>query len=279
MQDASLLKRSSQRPMQPILKIEIALPLDDVGEQVAIKSGVLGQQGTQVEVPFGGDELFEPDHARWDVGPVPSRLESVWRVGTPVAHGLEDHRASLGGPCPACRPGTGPEPFRPSDSDRSVDALALAEDRGFEPLRAFTQRAFQARALGHYANPPSRRLPEGEPHSTIGRQHRNPDLPGHSSRVDADPPRGGTSPNSPRAGRQQGQVSSSRCAGGPSCSDQVVVSGEPTRLGPVSTALYRRYRPESFAEIIGQDHVTEPLMQALRTERVSHAYLFSGPRG
>jgi len=74
-------------------------------------------------------------------------------------------------------------------------------------------------------------------------------------------------------------VSSSRCAGGPSCSDQVVVSGEPTRLGPVSTALYRRYRPESFAEIIGQDHVTEPLMQALRTERVSHAYLFSGPRG
>jgi DNA polymerase III subunit gamma/tau len=57
------------------------------------------------------------------------------------------------------------------------------------------------------------------------------------------------------------------------------VSGEPTRLGPVSTALYRRYRPESFAEIIGQDHVTEPLMQALRTERVSHAYLFSGPRG
>jgi DNA polymerase-3 subunit gamma/tau len=43
--------------------------------------------------------------------------------------------------------------------------------------------------------------------------------------------------------------------------------------------LYRRYRPESFADVIGQDHVTEPLMQALRTGRVSHAYLFSGPRG
>src|SRR5674476_288309 len=57
------------------------------------------------------------------------------------------------------------------------------------------------------------------------------------------------------------------------------VSGEPTRLGRVSTALYRRYRPESFADVIGQDHVTEPLMQALRTGRVSHAYLFSGPRG
>jgi DNA polymerase-3 subunit gamma/tau len=50
-------------------------------------------------------------------------------------------------------------------------------------------------------------------------------------------------------------------------------------LGGVSTALYRRYRPESFADVIGQDHVTEPLMQALRTGRVSHAYLFSGPRG
>ncbi|GAB3587565.1 DNA polymerase III subunit gamma and tau [Calidifontibacter terrae] len=47
----------------------------------------------------------------------------------------------------------------------------------------------------------------------------------------------------------------------------------------MSTALYRRYRPETFAEVIGQEHVTEPLMQALRTGRVNHAYLFSGPRG
>ena len=47
----------------------------------------------------------------------------------------------------------------------------------------------------------------------------------------------------------------------------------------VSTALYRRYRPESFADVIGQEHVTEPLMQALRTGRIHHAYLFSGPRG
>ena len=47
----------------------------------------------------------------------------------------------------------------------------------------------------------------------------------------------------------------------------------------MSTALYRRYRPESFADVIVQEHVTEPLMQALRTGRVNHAYLFSGPRG
>lgn len=44
-------------------------------------------------------------------------------------------------------------------------------------------------------------------------------------------------------------------------------------------ALYRRYRPESFTELIGQAHVTDPLRTALRADRVNHAYLFSGPRG
>lgn len=47
----------------------------------------------------------------------------------------------------------------------------------------------------------------------------------------------------------------------------------------MSTALYRRYRPETFAEVIGQEHVTEPLMVALEKNHVNHAYLFSGPRG
>ncbi|MFI5429258.1 DNA polymerase III subunit gamma and tau [Aeromicrobium sp. UC242_57] len=44
-------------------------------------------------------------------------------------------------------------------------------------------------------------------------------------------------------------------------------------------ALYRRYRPETFAEVIGQEHVTDPLRHALAGNRVNHAYLFSGPRG
>ncbi|MDQ2815839.1 MAG: DNA polymerase III subunit gamma and tau, partial [Actinomycetota bacterium] len=44
-------------------------------------------------------------------------------------------------------------------------------------------------------------------------------------------------------------------------------------------ALYRKYRPATFAEVKGQDHVTGPLAQALRTGRINHAYLFSGPRG
>ncbi len=52
-----------------------------------------------------------------------------------------------------------------------------------------------------------------------------------------------------------------------------------TRVVRVNQALYRRYRPDTFADIVGQDHVTEPLMQALRSDRVAHAYLFSGPRG
>ncbi len=47
----------------------------------------------------------------------------------------------------------------------------------------------------------------------------------------------------------------------------------------MTTALYRRYRPENFAEMIGQSQVTDPLMTALRSDRVGHAYLFSGPRG
>ena len=47
----------------------------------------------------------------------------------------------------------------------------------------------------------------------------------------------------------------------------------------MTTALYRRYRPDSFADLIGQDQVTDPLKTALKTDRVHHAYLFSGPRG
>ena len=54
-------------------------------------------------------------------------------------------------------------------------------------------------------------------------------------------------------------------------------SGAPEEEEPL--ALYRRYRPEVFSEIIGQEHVTEPLKRALANNRVNHAYLFSGPRG
>ncbi|MDR1450413.1 MAG: DNA polymerase III subunit gamma and tau, partial [Propionibacteriaceae bacterium] len=52
-----------------------------------------------------------------------------------------------------------------------------------------------------------------------------------------------------------------------------LLAGEPP------LALYRRYRPDVFADVIGQSHVTEPLRRALLNNRVNHAYLFSGPRG
>jgi DNA polymerase III subunit gamma/tau len=54
---------------------------------------------------------------------------------------------------------------------------------------------------------------------------------------------------------------------------------EPAPATRAPLALYRRYRPDTFAELIGQDHVTEPLQRALTNNRVNHAYLFSGPRG
>src|SRR5215813_4591925 len=52
-----------------------------------------------------------------------------------------------------------------------------------------------------------------------------------------------------------------------------------TPATPANLALYRKYRPATFAEVKGQEHVTGPLTQALRTGRINHAYLFSGPRG
>src|SRR3712207_263467 len=53
----------------------------------------------------------------------------------------------------------------------------------------------------------------------------------------------------------------------------------PERSGSAPLALCRRYRPDTFAEVIGREHVTEPLQRALTNNRVGHAYLFSGPRG
>ena len=70
----------------------------------------------------------------------------------------------------------------------------------------------------------------------------------------------------------------------PPASDDGSRSGAPATAASASTliaplALYRRYRPDTFAQVIGQEHVTEPLQRALANNRVNHAYLFSGPRG
>ena len=77
-------------------------------------------------------------------------------------------------------------------------------------------------------------------------------------------------------------MSSVGCAGGLASSTAApLLSGAATRVEVVDAplALYRRYRPDTFAQVIGQEHVTEPLRAALRTNRVHLAYLFSVPRG
>src|ERR1700678_537437 len=61
--------------------------------------------------------------------------------------------------------------------------------------------------------------------------------------------------------------------------DEFMAPAESDGQSPASLALYRKYRPATFAEVKGQDHVTGPLMRALSTGRINHAYLFSGPRG
>lgn len=62
-----LLQSRTKRPVQAVLQVQLALPLDDVGEQVAVKRRVLGQQCLEIECPLGGDQLVEPHLARGQV--------------------------------------------------------------------------------------------------------------------------------------------------------------------------------------------------------------------
>ena len=71
---------------------------------------------------------------------------------------------------------------------------------------------------------------------------------------------------------------SPRAAAGPPAPASRAPLPRPTEAA-APLALYRRYRPDTFADVIGQEHVTEPLQRALANNRVNHAYLFSGPRG
>ena len=47
----------------------------------------------------------------------------------------------------------------------------------------------------------------------------------------------------------------------------------------MSTTLYRKYRPATFSEVIGQNHVVQTLQNAIKSGRIGQAYLFAGPRG
>jgi DNA polymerase III subunit gamma/tau len=82
------------------------------------------------------------------------------------------------------------------------------------------------------------------------------------------------------AGVDDLRLSEPRLEGVEHAQDEVLFDEPASRpAAPAPLALYRRYRPDTFAEVIGQEHVTEPLQRALTNNRVNHAYLFSGPRG
>ena len=193
------------------------------------RGGVPGQPASAVGRPAahrrrrgGVRPRGRPARAGRAAGARGTALDGALALGRHLARGAPAGRAVA---VPAGRVSAVVRPARrDTEPASSADGAGsgLAEDRGFEPLRAFTQHAFQACALGHYANPPSRRLPEGRTHRirrigparAAGCAGRISALPRGSTRW-ADPPRGGTSLNSPRAGMQQGQVSSSRYVGGP----------------------------------------------------------------
>src|SRR6478736_6361940 len=94
--DRTQLQRGAQCPVQPVLEVELALPLDTVREEVPVERRVVSEESAQVERALGRDELAELHHPRRDVRPVLGRLESMVWVRARVADGLENHRVSIG---------------------------------------------------------------------------------------------------------------------------------------------------------------------------------------
>ena len=80
-ENRSLRQCGSEGPVQAVLEVELPLPLDTVGEQVAEERRVVGEQAPQVERALRRDELTELDDARRDVGPVLCRDEPVVGIG------------------------------------------------------------------------------------------------------------------------------------------------------------------------------------------------------
>src|SRR5262245_15862832 len=94
-QDLTLLQRGTDRAVEAVLQVEVALPLHDVCEEVAVEGRVLGQEGLEVQLLLGRHELIEADRARRDVRPLPGALPAVVGVRPAVSDALEDHTESL----------------------------------------------------------------------------------------------------------------------------------------------------------------------------------------
>src|SRR6478609_163665 len=66
-ENLTLLKRGTDRAVQSVLQVEVALPLHDVREQVAVERRILGEEGFEIQVALGGHQLIEADRARRDI--------------------------------------------------------------------------------------------------------------------------------------------------------------------------------------------------------------------
>src|SRR5690606_14612382 len=94
-QDLALLQGRADGAVQAVLQVQVALPLHDVREEVAVERRVLGEQGLEVELLLGRHELIEADRARRHVRPLPGAFPAVVGVRPAVSDALEDHTESL----------------------------------------------------------------------------------------------------------------------------------------------------------------------------------------
>lgn len=95
MHGLALLQRCAQRPVQAVLQIELTTPGDDMGEQIAIKGGVLFQQRLEIEGALGRDQLVQSHLVGCDGGPLFLDIPMVG-VWAGIANSLEDHVATVG---------------------------------------------------------------------------------------------------------------------------------------------------------------------------------------
>ena len=87
-----LVQGRAQGAMEAVLEVQIAVPSDDVGEQVAVEGGVLVEEGVEPQRVLGRDQLVEADLARWQRRPLAGGQVVGW-VRPTVPHPLEDHAA------------------------------------------------------------------------------------------------------------------------------------------------------------------------------------------
>src|SRR4029450_12526525 len=89
-----LLKGRPQRAMQSVLQVELPPPRDDMGEQVAVESGVFFQEGFQIQRSLGGNELVQAHLVRGDGRPLLLDVTMIW-VRAYVSDALENHCDTL----------------------------------------------------------------------------------------------------------------------------------------------------------------------------------------